>query len=96
MKLLTTVIYEITCSVIWKILPLTVFKDPKAAILTLKRLPESHLCIVKAYLKPPVTSLFSHIFPVANESSILESREHRPITVERILRRVFSNNFKIT
>jgi hypothetical protein len=56
-----------------KILPVTRFKDLKAAILTLKMLTEAACDSVKIPRKPPVTNLFLRIFPAATERSALEN-----------------------
>jgi hypothetical protein len=58
-----------------KILPVkTRFKDPKAAILTLKMLCEAAFEYVKSYRKPPGTSKFLRFFPAADERLVLLRR----------------------
>jgi hypothetical protein len=56
-----------------KILPVTRFKDPKEAILTLKMLTGAAYDSVKSYQKPPVTNYFFVHFPAANEGPALEN-----------------------
>jgi hypothetical protein len=56
-----------------KILPVTRFKDPKAAILTLKMLTGAAYESVKPYRKQPVTSYLLRIFPAANDGPALEN-----------------------
>ncbi len=56
------------CLLILKILPVTCFKYPEAAILTFT---ESLCDSVKSYRKLPVT--FLHIFPAANKRSAQEN-----------------------
>ncbi len=59
---------------ILKILPVTRFREPKAAILTLKMLTGSRLWFCKIIpQKLPDTSWFLRIFPAANEESALEN-----------------------
>ncbi len=59
---------------ILKIVPVTSFKDSKAAILTMKKWLQEVACdSVKSYRKPPVTNKFLRIFFAANERSALEN-----------------------
>ncbi len=53
---------------IFEIIPVIRFKDPKAVILALKMITEAACDSVKSYRKPPVTFYFLHIFPAAKKS----------------------------
>ncbi len=78
---------------ILKIHPVTRFKDPKVAILTLKMLTGSRLWFCKIIPKAASDNLILAHFPCSQRE--VGTREHRPITTE-FLRRVSVSFFKIS
>ncbi len=74
-----------------KILPVTSYKDPKAAILTLKMLTGSRLWFCKIIPKAAGDKLILAHFPGSQWE--VGTREHRPITEKEILRRVLLSIF---
>ncbi len=77
---------------ILKILPVTSYKDPKAAILTLKMLTGSRLWFCKIIPKAAGDKLILAHFPGCKWE--VGTREHRPITEKEILRRFLLSIFK--
>jgi len=71
---------------ILKILPVSRFKDPKAAILTLKILKGIHLRFCKTIPNTASNGLINAHFPCSQLEVGIS--EHRPITWKGILRRV--------
>jgi hypothetical protein len=57
-----------------KILPVTRFRCPEVAILTIKTCTGTHLLSEKSYLKPPRTCVIAQIFPASNEVWTLEKK----------------------
>ncbi len=72
---------------ILKILTVTRFEDPKAAFLTLKMLTGNHLWFCKIIPEAACDKLSLVHFPCSQWDD--GTREHRPITKKRILRRCF-------
>ncbi len=79
---------------ILKICPVTCFKDPKAAILTLKMLAGSRMWVCKIIPEAACDKLIVAHFPCSQWE--VGTREHRPITEKGSLRRVSVSILKIS
>jgi hypothetical protein len=82
------------CLQILKILPVTNFRDPKVAILTLKMYTWSCLWLYKVIPEADCDKLILAHFPCSLWE--VRTRERRPITEKEILRRVSVSIFKIS
>ncbi len=78
---------------ILKILPVTSFKEPEAAIFTLKKCLQETACDSVKLKEAAKDKLILAPFPCSQWE--VGTREHRPITEKRILRRVSISIFEI-